>query len=146
MPDTVAKRATGSLRQRVVDAAEQAAKDAAGKPYTTNGRTLHGFDCSGFVTYVYQKVLPHYQHLNTDGILCSRLYRKIVSPQPGDLIFFPAGVNPFDQKTHQNHVGIVLDPTTWIGSQSSTGVATVKMINPWWSARSKFFLQYGMLP
>ncbi len=145
MTEILALPVTTTPRRKLVDAANQAAKDAAGKPYTPNGRTVAGFDCSGFVTYVYHQVFPRYAHMNTDAIQASALYRKVAMPQPGDLIFFPTGVNPYDKKSYPNHVGIVLDGSTWIGSQSSTGVAAVKMINPWWSPRTKCFLQYGML-
>jgi cell wall-associated NlpC family hydrolase len=135
-----------TLRQRVVDAAIQAAKDAAGKRYTPNGRSTAGFDCSGFVTYVYQQVFPTYVHMNTDAMESNPLYKKVVSSQPGDLIFFPKGINPYDKKTYPNHVGILLDSNTWIGSQTSTGVAKVSLTNPWWSPRTKLFLRYALLP
>jgi cell wall-associated NlpC family hydrolase len=135
-----------TLRQQLVDAAIQAAKDSAGKPYTPNGRTTTGFDCSGFVTYVYKKVFPNYAHMNTDAIETSPLYKKVTMPRPGDLIFFPSGVNPYDKKSYPNHVGIVLDSGTWIGSQTSTGVGKVMLTNPWWSPRTKRFLQYTFLP
>ena len=136
-----------SLREKLVETARQAAKAAVGRPYTPNGRTTAGFDCSGFVTYVYQKVFPTYVHLNTDAIESSPLYQKVLaSPQPGDLVFFPKGINPYDKKSHPNHVGIVLDGHAWIGSQTSTGVANVMMTNPWWSPRAKFYLRYSMLP
>jgi cell wall-associated NlpC family hydrolase len=47
-----------------------------------------------------------------------------------------------NNKVFDNHVGIVLDTNTWIGSQTSTGVASVPMANPWWAARSRKFLRY----
>jgi cell wall-associated NlpC family hydrolase len=134
--------ATG-LRQQIVDSALAAAKKPAGRPYTPNGRTTSGFDCSGFVTYVYKQVFPKYQHLDTQHIETSTTFAKVAAPLPGDLIFFPSGVNPYDKKSHANHVGIVLDAHYWIGSQTSTGVAKVLMANIWWSARKKFFLRYS---
>ena len=133
-------------RQQLVNVAMHAAKDAAGKSYTPNGRTTAGFDCSGFVTYVYGKVFPGYTHMNTDAIESSPLYKKVASPQPGDLIFFPKGVNPYDMKAYPNHVGIVLDSGTWIGSQTTSGVKTVTLTNPWWRSREKFFLRYSVSP
>ncbi|HLJ15032.1 MAG TPA: NlpC/P60 family protein [Bryobacteraceae bacterium] len=145
MPEILPLAPTTTPREQLVDAANQASKDAAGKLYTPNGHTIAGFDCSGFVTYIYQKIFPHYLHLNTDAIESSALFRKVAFPQAGDLIFFPTGINPYDKKSYGNHVGIVLDGNTWIGSQTSTGVAKVKMLNPWWSSRTKFFLQYAML-
>jgi cell wall-associated NlpC family hydrolase len=143
---SVSQSPQAGLRQKLVEAARQAAKDTVGKPYTENGRSTAGFDCSGFVTYVYKKVFPDYVHLNTDAIDSSSLYQKLVaSPQPGDLIYFPKGINPYDKKSHPNHVGIILDSNAWIGSQTSTGVAKVMLTNPWWSPHAKFFLRYLLL-
>jgi cell wall-associated NlpC family hydrolase len=147
MPAVVSQAPPIGARQKLVEAAKQAAKDAVGKPYTPNGRSTAGFDCSGYVTFVYQKVFPGYVHLNTDAIISSPLYQKVQgTAQPGDLIFFPKGINPYDKKSHPNHVGIVLDSDAWIGSQTSTGVSKVMLTNPWWSPRVKFFLRYSVLP
>jgi peptidoglycan DL-endopeptidase CwlO len=143
---SVSQESRPTQRQQLVGAAIQAAKDASGKPYTTNGRTTAGFDCSGFVTYVYKTVFPTYVHLNTDAIESSPQYTRVVSPRPGDLVFFKKGTNPFDKKTYGNHVGVMLDGSTWIGSQTSTGAARVTLTNPWWGARQRFFLRYSMLP
>ncbi len=131
--------------EMLVEATLAAAKPAAGQPYTRGGQTPAGFDCSGFVTYVYRKVIPGYTHLNTDGIETSPRFTELSAPQPGGLILFPKGVNPYDGKPYPNHVAIVLDRSTWIGSQTSTGVAKVSMTNRWWSAREKYYLSYGAL-
>ncbi|WP_160299847.1 hypothetical protein [Belnapia sp. F-4-1] len=48
--------------------------------------------------------------------------------------FAPAGTS------RATHVGIVVSATGWIGSQSSTGVATVKFTNSYWQPR---ILSYG---
>jgi cell wall-associated NlpC family hydrolase len=133
------------MRDRLIAAALATAQEAAGKPYTPGGATPAGFDCSGFVTYVYRQVFPGYVHLNTDGIAASPLFAVAEAPQPGDLIFFPRGPNPYDRETYPNHVAIVLDGESWIGSQSSTGVAKVLLTNPWWSPRVRHYLQYAAL-
>ena len=143
MPDTPPP--AGNLAQNIVQAALAAAAAAAGKPYTVGGQTPDGFDCSGFVTYVFRQVFPSYTHMDTGHIVTSQLFAPASAAQAADLIFFPAGVNPYDGKSYPNHVGIVLDGKTWIGSQTSTGVARVPMTNLWWSPREKRLLRYTLL-
>ncbi|NFN88825.1 NlpC/P60 family protein, partial [Clostridium sporogenes] len=71
------------------------AKQFQGTPYATNGTTPSGFDCSGFVQYVYRNAaginLPRttYDQIN-EGTAVSQS-----NLQPGDLVF-----------PHTGHVGI----------------------------------------
>jgi len=137
-------------RTKIVRTARETATAAVGKPYLPGGRDTTGFDCSGFVTYVYEKVFPHYQHLNTSGIENNPAFKETKTPQAGDLIFFPSGTNPYEVKKQNNrvypaHVGIVLDDGHWIGSQTSTGVAQVPMSHPWWAGRAKKFFRYAYI-
>jgi cell wall-associated NlpC family hydrolase len=137
-------------RNAVVNAALDTAKAAAGKPYKYSGKTSSGFDCSGFVCYVYQQVFPAFQYMDTTLIEGGPWFIEVATLKPGDLIFFPAGQNPYEvkkknKKVFPAHVGIVIDKDNWIGSQSSTGVAKVGMKHVWWSARDKKFLRYATL-
>lgn len=140
----------GSPRTKIVQAAIDTGKLVVGKPYTFGGKTLSGFDCSGFVAYVYQQILPQYVYMDTATLRRDGRFTETNAALPGDLIFFPKGTNPYEVKkgNHRefpNHVGIVLDGHVWIGSQSSTGVAQVHFSNPWWSARAHVFLRYNGL-
>lgn len=116
--------------------AVEVAGTAAGKPYTWGGKTTAGFDCSGFVSYVFAALFANanasYQ-MNVASYKVSALFDDVedADKQPGDIVIFPAsGGLP-------NHIGIVLDSATWIGSQSSTGVKDVKFSNPFWGARAR---------
>lgn len=138
---------TEGQRTKIVQAAKQAAKAAAGRPYIPGGKSVTGFDCSGFVAYVYQQIFPDYGYMDTISIRTGSRFAQVTIPSPGDLIFFPKGKNPYEvrkgnQREFPNHVGIVLDANTWLGSQSGTGTAVVRMTNPWWGARTKIFLRY----
>lgn len=137
-------------RNSLVEAARKAASDAKGKPYVYGGKDTSGFDCSGFVSYVYQRVFPSFTYVDTSHIECGGPFAEVSAPNPGDVILFSAGTNPYESRKGNNkkwptHVGVVLDANSWIGSQSSTGAAVVPMSNPWWSERKhKFFKYSGM--
>ena len=120
----------------IVAKALEVMKSAAGKSYTWGGKSTEGFDCSGFVSYVFGSLLPEnaaaYQ-MGAAGFAESNLFATVTSSLPGDIICFsPAG-------STVAHVGIVVDSEGWISSQSSTGVAKVKFSNPYWGGRSKTF-------
>ena len=89
-----------------------------------------GFDCSGFVRYVFSEAasiaLPH----NARAI--SQIGR-IVSPeelQPGDLVFYNTMKSAF------SHVGIYLGNNRFIHAPSSGGgIHVVNMTDAYWSKR-----------
>ena len=100
-----------------------------GVPYRDGGADPKGFDCSGFVWYVF----------GTHGIALPRT----VSDQarwgekvdggdlrPGDLVFFSTtGPGP-------SHVGIVIGGDSFVHAPSSTGVVRVERLSAsYWSSR-----------
>ncbi len=86
-----------------------------------------GFDCSGFVRYVFQQAanltLPH-------GARAISQIGQAISPdklQPGDLVFFNTLKSTF------SHVGIYLGNNRFIHSPSAGGgVAIVDMNDDYW--------------
>ena len=152
MPDPipVAHPNPDTSRAKIVAAALEAATASKGRAYKFGGRTTAGFDCSGFVSYVYQLVFPDFAYVGTEQLRSGGLFSEVTTPSAGDLIFFPEGENPFEvaknnKRDFPNHVGIVLDAHTWIGSQSSTGVARVPMTSAWWKGRAAVYLRYKNL-
>lgn len=124
--------------QGIANKAVEVANLAAGNDYLWGGKSTDGFDCSGFVSYVFGKMFPSasaaYQ-MNVTAYTTSDLFDTVeeANRQPGDIVIFPAhGGAP-------NHIGIVVDAATWIGSQSSTGTKDVKFSNPYWGARPRKF-------
>ena len=103
------------------------ATDLLGTPYRNGGATLDGFDCSGFVQYVFA------QH----GVRVPRTVRRqaevgarVREAAAGDLVFFNTeGRGP-------THVGIALGPDRFIHAPSSRGVVRVEpFASAYWSSR-----------
>jgi cell wall-associated NlpC family hydrolase len=100
-----------------------------GAPYRAGGVDPTGFDCSGFVRYVYQ------QH----GVAMPREVReqfrigKTVERgrlEPGDLVFFST-VAP-----GASHVGIVIGGDQFVHAPSERGVVRVENLgSQYWSSR-----------
>lgn len=99
-----------------------------GVPYVFGGTSPNGFDCSGFVRYVFAGngfQLPRMAD-EQYGLGLPISYGRL---QPGDLVFFStyaAGVS---------HVGIYLGDSKFISATSSQGVAIARVDNSYWGPR-----------
>lgn len=80
-----------------------------GVPYVWGGNTPSGWDCSGFVKYVYAKHGINIAR-GTAAIRASGQFVRTSSPKPGDLVFQNGG----------GHVGIYLGGGKMIGAQNPT--------------------------
>ena len=103
------------------------AKQYIGVKYVFGGATPKGFDCSGYVQYVFarhDKKLPRTADVQfTTG----RSVGRISDLKPGDLVFFATG------KTKDiTHVGIYLGKDEFINAQTSKGVAVAKLNDTYW--------------
>ena len=100
-----------------------------GAPYKNGGISPDGFDCSGFVRYVYQ------QH----GVAMPREVREQFKVgkqvdrgqlEPGDLVFFST-VAP-----GASHVGIVIGGDQFVHAPSERGVVRVESLSQqYWGSR-----------
>lgn len=128
-PPAPASHGVSTLPSPAPAAIVESALDLTGTPYRDRGEDPSGFDCSGFVTYVFG------QH----GIRLPRTVAQMfaigtpVPPgelAPGDLVFFTTtgpGVT---------HVGIALGDGTFVHAPSERGrVRTDRLDARYWSAR-----------
>lgn len=80
-----------------------------GVPYVWGGNGPSGWDCSGFVKYVYAQHGINIAR-GTSAILGSGQFKRTSNPKPGDLVFQNGG----------GHVGIYLGGGQMIGAQNPT--------------------------
>ena len=105
------------------------AKKFIGVPYAWGGTTPEGFDCSGFVKYVYANA-------NTALPRTANEQYKFAEPinkdtiRSGDLVFFKDNLN-----NPVKHVGIVLNQNEFIHASTSQGVTITPLNNPYWKPR-----------
>ena len=100
-----------------------------GAPYRNGGGDPSGFDCSGFVSYVFAQ----------QGLFVPRTVAELFDSgarvdlraiAPGDLVFFST-VQP-----GPSHVGIAVSSDEFVHAPSSAGVVRVESLAaPYWSSR-----------
>lgn len=109
-------------RNRYTDSLISFALELKGKPYRWGGKSLKGFDCSGFVYYIFDTF--GYEMERSSRLQSSQGTEvALENVQKGDLLFF-TGTNP--QQKRVGHVGIVTseqgDEITFVHSSSNGGV------------------------
>ena len=100
-----------------------------GAPYRNGGVDPNGFDCSGFVRYVYQQHgVPMPREVREQFRVGKNVDRGRL--EPGDLVFFST-VAP-----GASHVGIVIGGDQFIHAPSERGVVRVEnLTSQYWSTR-----------
>jgi peptidoglycan DL-endopeptidase LytE len=123
LPSTSGTTISASVTK--VDELINEAKKYIGTPYVWGGSTPAGFDCSGFLNYVYAKI----------GVSIPRTVstiwtatKEVATPQKGDLVFFETTTGP-------SHAGIYIGDNKFIHAGSSTGVTITDMNNSYWKPK-----------
>lgn len=106
-----------------------------GVPYRMGGSDLSGFDCSGFVQYVFAQhgvALP--RETREQFLLGRRISSKDV--MPGDLLFFEIQRRAEPDRAGVSHVGIALDEERFVHAPSSNGVVRIeRYTSKYWLTR-----------
>ena len=119
-------RFSGMMNLFLVRRVIAAAMALQGIPYYFGGTTPNGFDCSGFVQYVFRSAGVHIPRLADDQYDAAR---KVHTPRIGDMVFFETyapGVS---------HVGIYVGDNKFIHASSSRGVTISDLYSEYWAPR-----------
>ncbi|MDG5471465.1 NlpC/P60 family protein [Jeotgalibacillus sp. ET6] len=103
-----------------------------GVPYVWGGATPDGFDCSGFVYYVFNEAGFEIARTTAEDQHARAL--PVDSPQQGDLVFFE---NTY--KAGISHVGIYLGNDQFIHANDGDGVQISPLSNPYWQEKLEGF-------
>ncbi|WP_099158309.1 NlpC/P60 family protein [Virgibacillus ndiopensis] len=104
----------------------QAAYSYIGTPYVWGGESPGGFDCSGFIQYIYST-----QNITTPRTVPEmwNFATPVNSPSIGDLVFFET------YKPGPSHMGIYIGDGKFIHAGQSNGVEISKMEYDYWQKR-----------
>lgn len=123
LPSTQSSSASG-IRAKIV----ANAKSFQGVPYLWGGTTPSGFDCSGFVQYVYkQNGISIPRNSRSQSTAGTHIHPK--EAQPGDLIFFYGEV-----KGHVSHVAMYIGNGEFIHAPctgKTISISTIKKEKYW---------------
>ncbi len=120
----VAKTSPNYLAKNITDTA----LNYIGVPYKFGGTTPKGFDCSGFVWYVFDK---HMQKLPRTADTQFKAGKAVFKNElrRGDLVFFTT------YQSGPSHCGIYLENGKFIHASSSRGITVSKLDDFYWKTR-----------
>jgi peptidoglycan endopeptidase LytE len=109
---------------KVIDAAAK----YVGVRYAWGGTTPAGFDCSGFVSYVFGQQGVELPRTSREMLDSAGSDVKESALKPGDLVFFGIG-------KATTHVGIYIGNDSFISATSSHGIHVDSLDSGYWGAR-----------
>lgn len=130
---TISPSATGlQLYSRVLEIGHS----LKGIPYVFGGNTIAGFDCSGYINYVFsQSGMKITRKSSADYFMHDST--KVTNPIPGDLVFFKntymAGIS---------HMGIYLGNNEFLHA-GSKGIEVSKLTYTYWKDRFVAFKRFN---
>ena len=117
------------LPKNKVDAVIKTAKKYTGTKYVFGGTTPKGFDCSGFVQYVFKQNGFSIPRTADEQYKLGKRIKKRAELEPGDLVFFTT------YEKGASHCGIYLGKNQFIHVSSSKGVRTDSLDDSYWKPR-----------
>ncbi|PLS17820.1 hypothetical protein CVD28_08965 [Bacillus sp. M6-12] len=117
--------ANASTNDRIIDVA----KKYIGVPYVMGGNTPSGFDCSGYLVYVFKQFGISLPRTAAEQYKAGTKVEKS-NLQPGDLVFFSNTYKP-----GISHSGIYVGNNSFISATSSKGIAIVSLSNSYWGPK-----------
>lgn len=113
-------------------------QELIGTPYLYGGNTVDGFDCSGFVKYVYESGNIHIPRKSSLQYFLEDT-TAVQNPVPGDLVFFKNTYIP-----NISHMGIYIGNDEFIHA-GSTGVEVSKLTYSYWQERFVAFKRFDAI-
>ncbi|OAT81619.1 hypothetical protein A6P54_12660 [Bacillus sp. MKU004] len=110
------------------------AMSLVGTPYIWGGNSPQGFDCSGFIYYVFNNQNISLQRLSSEGYYNRSYY--IHTPQKGDLVFFENTYKP-----GISHMGIYVGDNKFVHA-GDNGVEVTSLSNTYWSSKFDGFKRF----
>ncbi|MCM3602182.1 LysM peptidoglycan-binding domain-containing protein [Robertmurraya korlensis] len=110
-----------------VDPVVETSKTLLGIPYVWGGNTPEGFDCSGFIYYVFNQAGTKIGRYSAEGYYSRSYY--VDKPQVGDLLFFE---NTY--KAGISHMGIYIGNNEFIHADAK-GVVITNLNNTYYKER-----------
>ncbi|RDI39980.1 C40 family peptidase [Falsibacillus pallidus] len=104
-------------------------KKFIGVPYSFGGTSPSGFDCSGYLSYVYSHFGISLPRMSSQQATVGTTVSK-AELQPGDMVFFAD-----TYKAGVSHAGIYIGNNSFISATSSSGVKIDSMSNVYWSPK-----------
>ncbi len=106
----------------------EAVDDLIGTPYKYGGTTTKGFDCSGFVTYLFKKYDISLPRSSRDMAKAGEKVEK-ADLQYGDLVFFNTNGKSI------SHVGVYIGDGEFAHSSTSSGVVITSLDDKYYKKR-----------
>jgi cell wall-associated NlpC family hydrolase len=126
IPVTHTPQATTPAQTQVITVAQS----LLGTPYRYGGSTPKGFDCSGFISYVYREAAGINLPRETQGL--TQIGRSIETTdlRPADIVYFKI------EQQRQLHAGIYLGDGRFIHAPSTSGQVNIQRLDlDYWNTR-----------